>query len=340
MSVKFCDGFDHYTDIGVKGTALQAYLGAAGYVVRNASDTTFSMVEGRRTGAKALKFTVAANSSINASLSWGFTTSQNLVVFGFALKAGLSRMRICRIENIVDIDWDATTGKIRVGEQLGVNPLILNAWYYFEIEIDKTANTVKIYANNELQLTVPPSSAPTTQYTISWGQTGTAPNAGEQTLDDLYVLDGSGSYNNARLTPVEVTSRMPTADVSTQWEVVNATSSTPHYQIVSQLSPGGEGKPYLQSNTAGATDMFRSNVALPTANQIFAVSVIAYARKGDLDDRKLGLVVNTEGGTPSEIQVPLTEGYKYYQATYEQAPGGGNWNQNNVESLQFGIITR
>lgn len=337
---KFMDGYDHYAELGVKGTVLQGYLEAAGYTVRNANDGTFSVVEGRRTGAKALKFTVAANSSINASLSWGFTTTNAKVVFGFALKAGLSRMRIARIENIVDIDWDATTGKIRVGEELGVNPLILNAWYYFEIEVDKTANTVKIYANNELQLTVAPSSAPTTLYTIVWGQTGTAANAGEQTLDDFYVIDGSGSYNNERLTPVEVTSRMPTADVATAWEVVNATSSTPHYQIVSQLSPGAAGKPYLQSNTAGATDMYRSNVTLPTANQIFAVSVIAYARKGDLDDRKLGLVVNTEGGTPTEIQVPLTEAYKYYQASYEQAPGGGNWNQNNVESLQFGIITR
>lgn len=337
---KFCDGYDHYAEIGVKGTALQGYLEAAGYVVRNASDTTFSVVEGRRTGARALKFTVAASSSVNASLSWGFTTTASSVVFGFAMKAGLSRMRIARIENIVDIEWDTTTGKIRVGEELGVNPLILNAWYYFEIEIDKTANTVKVYANNELQLTVTPSSAPTTMYTIVWGQTGTAPNAGEQTLDDFYVIDGSGSRNNARLTPVEVTSRMPTADVSTQWDVVNASSSTPHYQIVSQLSPGGESKPYLQSNTAGATDMYRSNVTLPNNNQIFAVSVIAYARKGDLDDRKLGLVVNTEGGTPTEIQVPLTESYKYYQASFEQAPGGSDWNQNNVESLQFGIITR
>ncbi|MCI2235188.1 hypothetical protein MKK42_24585, partial [Escherichia coli] len=82
---KFCDGYDHYAEIGVKGTALQSYLEAAGYVVRNASDTTFSVVEGRRTGARALKFTVAASSSVNASLSWGFTTTASSVVFGFAM---------------------------------------------------------------------------------------------------------------------------------------------------------------------------------------------------------------------------------------------------------------
>lgn len=337
---KWCDGFDHYAAIGVKGTALQDYLQAAGYTVRNASDTTFAVVEGRRSGAFALRFSVASNSSVNASLSWGFSTNSNKVVFGFAMKAGLSRMRIARVENIVDIDWDVTTGKLRVGDQLGVNPLILDAWYFHEIVIDKSANTVSIYTNDELQLTVTPSSPPTTQYNIVWGQTSTAANAGEQTLDDFYVLDGEGARNNDRLSPIEVTSRMPTADVKAQWEVVNADSGTPHYQIASQLSPGGTGKPFLQSNQAGAVDLFRSNVELPTNNQVFAVSVIAYARKGDLDDRRLGLTIATDPETPTEVQVPLTEAYKYYQASFETAPGGGDWNKNNVESLSFGITTR
>lgn len=336
----FCDGFDHYAAIGAKGTAVQDYLTAAGYTVRNATDTTFSVVEGRRQGAMALKFSVAANSSVNASLSWSFTTTSNLVVFGFAMKAGLSRMRIARIENVADIEWDTATGKIRIGDQLGVNPLILDDWYYYEVEIDKSANTVKVYANNELQITAAPSSPVTNNHTIVWGQTGTAPTAGEQSIDDFYVINGEGSRNNERLTPVEVTSRMPTADVKTEWEVVNASSGTPHYTIAAQLSPGAAGKPYLQSNQPGATDMFRSNIALPNNNKVFAVSVIAYARKGDLDDRRLGLAVATDPDSPVEVQVPLTEAYKYYQASFETAPGGADWNQNNVESLSFGIVTR
>jgi hypothetical protein len=39
---KFCDGYDHYAELGVKGTVLQGYLEAAGYTVRNANDATFS----------------------------------------------------------------------------------------------------------------------------------------------------------------------------------------------------------------------------------------------------------------------------------------------------------
>lgn len=341
MSIKFSDGFDHYAPDGVKGAALAQYLTDNGYQVRNASDSTFEVQPGRRTGAHALKFTVARNSATNASLSWGFTYQNNYACFGFAMNASGSRMRIARIENVVDIDWDATTGKISVNGVLGLNPLILNAWYYFEIECDWTANEVRIWANNELQLTVDISAvAKPTVATIVWGQVGTAPDAGVQLLDDFYVIDGAGSTNNVRLNPIEVTTRAPSADIIAEWEVVNATAGTPHWQIVSQLEPAKAGAPYLQSNTAGATDLYRSNTALPTTNKVFSVSIIAYARKGDVDQRNLGLLVQPDGGTESEVQVPLTENFKYYQATFETVPGGGEWNKGNVEALQFGIRTR
>lgn len=341
MSLKFQDGFDHYAATGVKGATLQPYLTDNGYDVRNASDTTFAVVDGRRAGARALQFTVARNSTTNASLSWGFTYQGDYACFGFAMKASGSRMRICRIENVIDIDWDVTTGKISVAGQLGVNPLILNDWYYFEIECDFAAKNVKIWANNELQLTVDISSvAKPAKATIVWGQVGTAPDAGVQILDDFYALDAGGTANTARLSPIEVVTRAPSADITTQWEVVNATAGTPHYQIAAQLEPNKAGAPYLQSNTAGATDLFRSNTALPTDNTVFAVSVIAYARKGDVDDRKLGLLIQPDGGSESETQVPLTEAFKYYQQTFDKTPSGGAWNKNIVESLQFGIRTR
>lgn len=341
---KFCDGFDHYAADGATGVVVEPYLTAAGYTVRNQTATTFVIAAGRRTGAHALQFNVTRNSATNASLSWSFTPSGNYACFGFAMNASGSRMRIARIENVVDIDWDLTTGKIMVGSQLGAAPLILNAWYYFEIEVDYSNKNCKIWANNELQLTVDLSSLTfPTILTIVWGQVGTAPNGGTQLLDDFYVIDGSGTRNNARLQPVEVTTRAPSADITTEWEIV-ANGATPapttHWSVVAQLEPNAANKPYLQSNTAGATDLFRSNTALPTQNQIFAVSVLAYARKGDLDNRSIGLITQPSGGTENEVQLALTESFKYYQATYEQAPGGTDWTPNNVESLQFGIRTR
>lgn len=346
MAMKFSDGFDQYAADGVTGPTIQQYLEANGYTVTNSTAATFAIVAGRRAGAHALQFTVARNSSTNASLQWGFTPTGGIAVFGFAMYATGSRMRIARIANVFDLDWDTTTGKMKVTlggvDQLGVNPLILSAWYYIEIRIDIVAKTAQVFANNELQLTVNLGSvALPTLYAIVWGQVGTAPDAGVQWLDDFYALDASGAVNVDRLGPIEVTTRLPNADVGpNEWTVVGATGTPSHASIVAQLEPNKANAPYLQSNVAGAQDIFRSNGTLPTTNKIFAVSVLAFARKGDLDDRKLGLLVKPEGGTGTEIQLSLTESFKYYQATFEKAPGDTEWSNNIVESLQFGVVTR
>ena len=109
--------------------------------------------------------------------------------------------------------------------------------------------------------------------------------------------------------------------------------------IRDRLSPGAVGAPYLQANVDGKTDAFTSNTVLPNNNQVFAVALVSYAKKGDLDDRKLGMTITTAGGT-AETQVPLDTNYGFKQAIYEQAPGGVTWTQNIVESSQFGIIAR
>lgn len=340
MAFIFADGFDHYTAVGATGSAVSKYLQEAGYTVQNAAAGTLAVRDGRRAGAKAIEFNIASGSSVNARVSYTINSAENLQVFGFAFKATGSRLRICRIENVVDLEWDPATGKLQIDSTLGASILILNAWYYFEIEIDHVANEVRVWANNELQLTVTPQSALPSVFTIVWGYQGTAPTAAVQLVDDFYALDSAAGLRVARLQPIEVTTRAPTTDITAQWDVVDADPLTPHYQIVSQLSPGDSGKPYLQSNTAGAEDIYRSSAVLPTANTVFAVSVLAYARKGDLDERSLGLYIDVDGGSDQEVQVPLTESYKYYQANFEAPPGGGNWTQNNVESLNFGIITR
>lgn len=337
--LKFMDGFDHYAPAGTKGTVIQKYLAAAGYDVRNATDTTFAVVAGRRTGASALRFSTVAQATVNASLSWGFTSAASLVVFGFAFQAGGTRQRICRIENVVDLDWDTATGKLKVGSQLGASPLIMEAWYYLELECDLTNQQVKIWANNELQLTVPWTTGAPAKYTLTWGQTGTATVTGTIDIDDFYALDSSSGARVARLEPVEVATRMPTADITAEWTPVGVTGTPDHYTIAGQTLALEANKPYLQSNVAGQKDIYRSNAVLPSSNEIYGVGIVALARKGDVDNRSIGLQIST-GGETVERQVPLTESFKYYQTTEEKAPGGDDWNQNSVESTEFGIVTR
>lgn len=339
------DGFDHYTDIGQTGATVEKYLQAANYTVRNATSTTFAVVEGRITGQRALQFSVPASTSTVPSLSWGYNADVGAtkIVFGFAIKATGARMRVCRIEGgVLDLDWDATTGKLKIGSTLGAAVLILNAWYFIEVVMDTTADTISIYANDELQMTVPMETAPANPVTITWGQTATQTAAGVQVIDDLYVLDNATGIRIDRLGPCSVNTRFPTYDVTAQWTIVpNGASPAPtdHFAVAGQLAPLEANKPYLQSNVNGNTDQFRSNAVLPNSNEIYGVGLVALARKGDLDERSLGLKL-VVSSVSDEKQLPLIEANKYLQTTYEAPPGGGNWSQNAVESAEFGIVTR
>jgi hypothetical protein len=333
----FTDGFDHYADKTALAADLTAYLQAAGYTVNNATNTTFNIVDGQDSGSFGLRMTIAAGASTPPSFSRSVTSAATKVVFGFSFKGVTSRLRFARIAGVIDLDWDTTTGKMKVGATLGQDVIILNAYWYIEIEIDKTANVVNVYANDTLQLSVALPGGVGTVYTITWGLTSSSSTAGTIDIDDMYILDNSGGQNNARLSPIQIISRAPTTDVTTEWTPVGSTGT--HYSILAQLAPARANAPYLQANVDGKTDKFTSNVVLPNSNTVFAVALVSYARKGDLDNRQLGMTIGTAGGDV-ETQVPLDTSFAYKQVIYEQAPGGAAWTRNLVESSSFGIIAR
>jgi hypothetical protein len=333
----FTDGLDHYAGKAENAANITSYLQAAGYVVNNATNTTFQIGDGQDANSLDLKMTIPAGSGTPPSFSRTVNSNASLVVFGFSFRGNTSRIRFARIAGVIDLDWDSATGKMKVGAVQGQDVIILNAWWYVEIEVDKTANKVRVWANDTQQLEVDLPGGVGTAYTITWGVSAASASAATIEIDDVYILDNSGGTNNARLGPVQIITRPPTADVTTQWTPVGSTGT--HFSILSQLSPGAANAPYLQANVDGKTDKFTSNNVLPNANTIFAVSLVSYARKGDLDNRNLGMTIGTAGGDV-EQQVPLDTTFGYKQVIFEQAPGGIAWTQNLVESSNFGIIAR
>jgi len=337
MTMLITDGFDHYTTAADTVANITTYLQAAGYVVNNATAATFGIVAGQDAGSLALRMNIVAASATPPSVSRTVTTPGTLVVFGFSFKGTQARLRFARIAGVVDLDWDAATGKMKVGSTMGTDVIILNAYWYIEIEVDKALNEVRVWANDTLQLTVPLAGGVGNTYTITWGMSASSATAATMEIDDVYVLDNNGGVNVARTGPLQMITRAPTSDVVTQWTPVGATGT--HASILAQLSPGAVNAPYLQANVDGKTDKFTSNNVLPNANKIFSVALVAYARKGDLDNRNLGLLIDT-GTNTSELPVPLTTGFLYQQAMFEKAPGGADWTQNTVESSQLGIVAR
>lgn len=336
--LQFIDGFDHYAPPSESAANVAAYLAAAGYSVSNAAASTFAIAAGQDVNSTGVKMSFIAGSGTPPNFQKGFNTAASLVVFGFSMRGTGSRTRIARINGAIDLNWDAATGKLVIGTTQGADVIILNAFWYIEVEIDKTLGKVNVYANNALQLTVDlPAGAITTNHTIMWGLTGGTGTAATMEIDDFYFLDNSGGANNARLGPIQITTRAPTTDVETEWTAVGSAGT--HASIVSQLSPNTPNAPYLQANVEGKVDSFTSNTVLPNDNVIFGVQQVAYARKGDLDDRALGITVQTSGGEV-EVEVDLTTSFAYRTAMFEKAPGNVDWNQNRVETSQIGIVAR
>lgn len=339
MSLLILDGFDHYAAKTESSANISTYLTAAGYNVQNAGANTLNVVDGQEVGNNGLRFTVVAGSATPCNLTRSVTTAATKIVFGFSFKGGGSRQRVCKINGQSDLMWDAATGKLYILDQIGADVIILNAYWYIEVVIDKTANTITVYANNTVQLTAPiPGGAAGNTHSILWGNTTTSASAATIDIDDFYIVDNAGGQNTDRLGPIQAVTRAPSNDVTpNEWTAVGSTGT--HASIVSQLSPNSPNAPYLQANVVGRTDMFASNTVLPNSNQVFGVALVSYARKGDLDERSLGMAVKTPAGT-TEVEVPLTTGFLYKEAIFEQAPGNTGWTQALVEASNFGIIAR
>lgn len=338
MALKFIDGFDHYAPAAESAANIAIYLTAAGYTVANAANNKLNIVAGQDAGSTGIKLTIDAGSATPPNFSFPITSAADRVFFGFSFRGTGSRVRIARFNGVVDLGWDATTGKLTVGSVQGTDVIILNAFWYIEVEIDKAANKVRVWANDALQLeTDLPGGAATNNHAIQFGLTGANATAATVEIDDFYVGDSSGGTVVNRCGPMQIITRAPNADVTAEWTAVGSAGT--HSSIAAQLAPNTPNAPYLQANLEGKTDRFSSNTVLPNDNVIYGVQLVAYAKKGDLDNRALGLLIKTTAGEV-ETAVALTTSYGYKTAMYEQAPGNVAWNQNRVESSNFGIVAR
>ena len=282
----------------------------------------------------------AATALLFASLSPPTTISRTIistasrVVVGFAHRA-TSRGRILTIENLMDLEWPASLSIL--GTDSTAIP-IRNAWYYYELVIDKTAKTVSLFVNDTADIVVPlPDHVATmSQFKFTW----MAENGAVARVDDLYLLDSAtadGASLIDRLRPIRIPLRLPDADVDVNWE-----GSTPgdHHTLVGLLPPSES--TFVRSAEPGAQELFKSSTPLPpSASVVLAVGVMALARKSDLDNRQLGLAVGPAGPTQREvIDTTLSINPEYSFAIFENGPSGNPWTPASVLATPFGVIVR
>lgn len=294
-------------------------------------------IVGARAGDVSSTATIYVSMAPPTTISRTLTSTQSKVVIGFAHRS-TARGRILAVKDLFNMDWPAG---IEILGARGASVPIRNVWYYYEIEIDKAANKLRLYVNDTLDITVdlPAAAAAMTNYVITW-QTE---NGAVSRIDDVYLLDGDitgGSTLTSRLKPISVPVRLPTADSSVDWD---GSDPGPHWSLVGLLPPSPTS--YVRSAISGEQDLYTSGTPLPAgagtaAAPILAVGVIALAQKSDLDNRQLGLVIGAPGNQSEVIDTSLSTTLEYSFAIFEKAPGDQAWTAENVQSTPFGIAVR
>lgn len=319
MALLFMDGFEQFKNLP-SGTT-EAELLSAGYTTSQTFPT-----EGRSAESVCLAL---GGLSTGGSVRRVFTSGANKVVIQFAYMADTARNDILSIANAFNLEWP---DKLQINGNKGTITPIIGLWYYYELVIDKSAQTITVFINNiqDLAVSMPSEMAFLTTWDVTWS----APANSVKRIDDLLFIDSSGSGLLDRVGPQNIVARLPTSDVVKEW---SPSTGDDHYELVNNLPPV-EGE-YIQSATSGATDLFLSTIVMPEAD-ITAVGVVIRVRKSDIDDRQVGILMG-QGETEKEILVATlatTPEYKY--AIYQTGPGDAAWTDTSVLNTPFGVRVR
>ncbi len=163
-------------------------------------------------------------------------------------------------------------------------------------------------------------------------------------LDDLYILDGSGSVNNDYLGDTVVEFLNPDADGTTS--TFTPSSGTDHSALVdeaqSMTAPIDE-TDHLEGDTTGEKSLFTyENLAiLDTASLIHGVQVSTWRRITAEQPLGLGIVARenvTESRVDHTVRHDQTDDMFTDQTVFEQNPDTtAAWTPAEIDSAEFGV---
>lgn len=163
---------------------------------------------------------------------------------------------------------------------------------------------------------------------------GTSPNF---RLTDMYFKIAGGTFNSDTLPlgDCRVVTKLPDTDVTTQF--------VPNSGVVNALAvddvPNDGDSTFVSATNTGTFDAYRSSTPLPfNPQKIHAVSIGLNARKTDAGLRKVGVRVQSAGGTVVNYPgISLGISYQRFEELIERDPDGNSeWTKAKIDSLVFG----
>jgi hypothetical protein len=268
--------------------------------------------------------------------------------------AGANYIVACR--NVNDKLWFARVnqdGTISVYRDTGDASCVLlgttsgalqaGVWAFVEIKVTvhNSAGTVDVRINGTTSLSLTSQNTRGGGSTNAWNnirmgymsfQSGAHPFY--LYVEDMYVLDGSGSLNNDFLGDVTISALYASgAGSNTGWTA----SAGSNYQCVDETSPNDD-TDYVSTSTVDAKDTYAWNNVAAGA-EIKAVQLLSAIRKAAEGPGKVKHVIrsNSTDYDSAEMSIGGTT-YSYLRTVHETDPATAvAWTESGFNSAEFGV---
>jgi len=303
----FFDGFDQFA----RTDRPEQLMRLAGYTLEGTVETA----AGRRGGSSLTLYRAAL------SRNWSFG---NQLAVGFAVKFDargpmLAIRNATGNDNLITLSADSVSGLLNLNGAVGyVNPLKAR-WYYIEMELDRDAGIVRVFVNGKADVTAPLPSGIGQNVRIRLNPyEAVANDYGSRNVDDFYINDGN------RQNPMQITTRFPSSDKTTEWSVTGTDS---HYLAVTP--PIDMLDKFIYSSKGDAYDSFVSSQRLPDDNPVKYLQLITLFRKATADPMSLEFNIDDQKRTESNISREWTYRYTQFSAN--------GYTAESIVPAEFGV---
>lgn len=213
-------------------------------------------------------------------------------------------------------------------------PLSIGVWRYIEVKYTTATGAVVVRIDGSIALTGTVGVIASVS-SLTWANSNNFSNDW-CAVDDVYILDATGTTNNNFLGDVRVQTLLPTADGANSG--LTPSTGTTHAALVSEAAPNTTD--YVYSATAGVEDTYQfQDLAATTAN-IFGVEITNYSRKDATGSVGVANVSRVAGVDYTAASQGLSTSWAANRDLLELNPATGlPWAPADINNSEFGVKT-
>lgn len=156
-------------------------------------------------------------------------------------------------------------------------------------------------------------------------------------IDDVYILDDTGSQNNNFLGDIKIISVKPNGDGNTFNFNIYPDAGEYHYQDVDDGTQSDDDTTYVESTTVGHIDLFNyENIS--NIGDIFGIEIYSDTKESDATNYNLKTRLRYSGSENTDGGQALTASYAIYKRILDQNPIiAAAWTDMIFNTTEFGV---